>query len=232
MDRIFAELDALPTIIAKYIKAEEVLSETHDINTLTAIEKYIDDLRVYQVNLLMAIKNGEEFAFDELIQTKDIRNFIYHYSWHIFKFYNFQYREEDIIHEIKHQIFHTIKVNYRIYNKPNELSLLINSMRRWIKQKVGSELTEVYRPKVDDSLAAILIEDESHDASVSWVRETAQKLLDNEDLQIFELRFLQGLGYKEIGIEMNKSKDAMQRRYKKILRQLKAHLEVKREWQN
>lgn len=229
--QILSKLNSYPTIIQRYAEAIIIISESEDEVVIVAVEKFLDDLRDYQVNLLEDVKNGVESAFDELVQVKDIRNFIYHYAWHIRKYYNFRYKEEDIVNEIKHQIFLLIKKNYRIYNQPNEFSLLINSMRRWIKQKVGSELKELYRPKNDSYLSRINVEDDSFDHTEGWVRGIMAKILTPEDQKIFELRFFGGFGYKEIGVKLGKSKDAIKRRYEKNLTQIKGYLEGSGEWQ-
>lgn len=229
--KIVSDLDSKPTIIQKYAEAVNVISETDNNDLIAAIEKYLDDLRRYQVKLIQDIKDGEKSAFDRLLEVKDIRNFIYHYAWHIRKYFNFNYSEDDIVNEIKYQLFYTIKNNYRIYNQPNEISLLINSMRRWIKQKVSSELKETYRPKTDSYLPQLFIEDNSYDRTEPWVREIMEKILTDEDREVFELRFFKGMGYKQIGIQMGKSKDAIQRRYEKILRQIKGYLEGIGKWQ-
>lgn len=231
IEKIISDLNELPTIIQRYVQAVNMISDTDDNDLIAALEKYLDDLRIYQVNLLQAIKDGEEFAFDKLLEVKDIRNFIYHYAWHIRKFFQFNYSEKDIVNEIKYQLFYTVKSNYRIYDQPNEISLLINSMRRWIKQKVSSELRDTYKPKTDAFLPNLLIEDESYDRSEPWVRDIMKKILTPEDRLVFELRFFKGMGYKEIGVKMGKSKDAIQRRYEKILKQIKGYLEGIGRWQ-
>lgn len=228
---IISNLDSRATIIQRYLEAVDLLERTDDIEAIAALNKYVDDLRIYQVNLIQAVKDGKEFAFDELLEVKDIRNFIYHYAWHIRKFFQFNYSEADVVNEIKYQLFYTIKNNYRIYNQPNEISLLINSMRRWIKQKVGSELKDTYKPKTDSYLPQLFIEDQSYDGSETWVREVTRKILTTEDQEVFELRFFKGMGYKQIGDKMGKSKDAIQRRYEKILGQIKGHLEAIGKWQ-
>lgn len=231
IEQILDKLDAYPTLIQRYTEAVNLMSESEDEKVIAALEKYIDDLRVYQVGLIKAIKAGEETAFNDLLQVKDIRNFIYHYAWHIRKYYNYRYKEDDIINEIKYQIFLLVKNNYRLYNQPNEISLLINSMRRWIKQKVGSELKETYRPKSDSFLPPMSnIEDQSYDGTETWVKEVAAKILTPEDQKVFDLRFFNNWGYKKIGMEMGKSKDAIQRRYEKILLQIKGYLEGVGEW--
>lgn len=229
--RILSKLDSYPTIIQRYAEALIIISESDNEMVIAAIEKYLDDLKDYQVNLLQAIKDGEESAFHELVKVKDIRNFIYHYAWHIRKFYNYRYSEDDVVNEIKYQIFILVKKNYRIYNQPNEFSLLINSMRRWIKQKVSEELKELYRPKSDGYLSRINVEDETYDGTEDWVREIMTKILTPEDQKIFEYRFFGELGYKEIGLKVGKSKDAIKRRYEKNLAQIKGYLEGSGEWQ-
>lgn len=231
INEIIANLDSRATIIQRYIEAIELRNATGDKNAIAAIDKYLDELRSYQVDLLQGIKDGKEHAFDELLEVKDIRNFIYHYAWHIRKYFRFHYSEEDVVNEIKYQLFYSIKNNYRIYNQPNEFSLLINSMRRWIKQKVGNELKDTYRPKVDNFLPQLFIEDESYDGTETWVREVMDKILTDEDKRVFELRFFEGMGYKQIGIKMGKSKDAIQRRYEKILFLIKNYLEGIGKWQ-
>lgn len=231
IDKILSDLDSKKTIIQKIVEAEKQLKLADDPEVKTALEIYLDDLRVFQVDLIQAVKDGEEFAFEKLLEVKDIRNFIYHYAWHIRKFFNFRYSEKDIVNEIKYQLFYTVRNNYRIYNVPNEISLLINSMRRWIKQKVGEELTKSYKPKIDNYLPHLNIEDESYDRTESWVYEITEKILSIEDQRVFKLRFFDGYGYKHIGLETGKSKDAVQRRYEKILKQIKGYLEGIGKWQ-
>lgn len=231
IDKILSDLDSRVTVIQKYVEAVNLLTETDDPEIKAALEIYLEDLRVFQVDLIQAVKDGEEFAFDKLLEVKDIRNFIYHYAWHIRKFFNFRYSENDIVNEIKYQLFYTVRNNYRIYNVPNEISLLINSMRRWIRQKVGEELTKTYKPKMDNYLPQLVIEDESYDGTEGWVKEIAEKILTPEDQKVFELRFFEGLGYKDIGVKVGKSKDAIQRRYEKILKQIKGYLEGIGKWQ-
>jgi len=231
IDKIISDLDSKATIIERYAEAVNLLTTTKEEAIEAALEKYLEDMKNYQVGLIRGVQEGSDEAFEELTSVKDIRNFIYHYAWHIRKYYNFSYREADVVNEIKFQIFYTIKHNYRIYDQPNEFSLLINSMRRWIKQKVGSELTENYHPKTDSYLTTINIEDDSYDWSESWVREIMNKILSEDDRQIFEMRFFKGMKYKQIGEKIGKSKDAVQRRHEKIKKQIKGYLEGIEQWQ-
>lgn len=229
---IISGIKSLPTIIEKYKRAKEILySKTENDLLIKEVEGFLEELRDYQVNLLNAIKEGKDYAFDELLNVKDIKNFIHHYAWHIRKFYRFQYREFDIVNEIKYQIYYTIKKNYKIYNQPNEFSLLINSMRKWIKQKVGSGLKDTYKPKKDELLPILFLEDDSYDYSEKFVREVIEQLLTPEDQIVFKLRFFEGMGYKQIGLRLGRSKDTIQRRYEKTLKQIKGYMEDIGKWQ-
>lgn len=224
-EEVIRRIDANKTIIKKFTMANELLAETNDEETSKAINKYLDDLRDYQVNIILRIKNGDEKAFEEFLNIKDIQNFIYHYAWHIRKYFRFYFTEDDVVHEIQYQMYYIIRKNYRIYNQPNEISLLINSMRSWIRQKVSKELTANYKPKRDMTLSNYYIEDKTQDTSEFFVREIMDEVLSEEDKEIFELRFFCGYGYKQIGQMVGKSKDAIQRRYNKILEQIKDYLE-------
>lgn len=225
IDEVIRRIDANETLIKKFTVAKELLAETNDEETSKAIEKYLNDLRDYQVDILLRIKSGDEKAFEEFLNIKDIRNFVYYYAWHIRKYFRFYFSEDDVVHEIQYQMYYIIRKNYRIYNQPNEISLLINSMRSWIRQKVSGELLADYKPKKDMMLSNYNVEDQSQDTSELWVREIMDKTLSEEDTEIFELRFFDGYGYKQIGQMVGKSKDAIQRRYNKILDQIKDYLE-------
>ena len=229
---IISDLDSKSTLIQRYDEAIKLIDRTKDVEVANALENYLDRLREYQVSMIQKVKDGDEEAFNQLMEVKDIRNFIYHYAYHIRKYFNFSYKEIDVVNEIRYQIYYTIRHNYRIYNQPNEISLLINSMRRWIKQKVSSELKEVYSPKCDNYLPHLSIEDTSYDGTEKWVREVIEKTLSPEDRQIFELKFFDDEKYRRIAEKVDKSYDVVVRRYRRSLKIIKKYLEVQRNGDN
>lgn len=228
---IISDLDSKQTFKEKYEEALNLIDKMNDPEIVNALEDYLETMREYQVSIIQRIKEGDEDAFEELLKVKDIRNFIYYYAYHIRKFFNFSYKETDIVSEIRFQIYYTIKQNYRIYNQPNEISLLINSMRRWIKQKVGSELKDVYSPKDDNYLPHLSIEDTSYDGSEKWIREVARKHLSLEDQEIFERRFFGDETFYDISVKVGKSQDAIIRRYRRVLKTFKKNIWRYKEWQ-
>lgn len=206
--------------ITKYLKKDDELTE----NEIILLKQKQIEIKNYAVGLLTSIKNGDNNAFEELLKIRDIRNFIYHYSFHIRKYHKFRYSENDVIHEIKFQMYYHISQNYRIYNEPHEFSLLIGSMRNWIKPKVSNALKTIYKPKDDDYITETYLEETEYDDSELIVRDYMNCYLDEYEQVIFELRFFKQMNLVDIGEQVGKGKDSVARRYEKILLKLKEEL--------
>lgn len=195
-----------------------------DEEYLKYLNDYENEIQKYSVDLLEDIVIGDNQAFDDFLKIKDIRNFIYYYAYHINKYHKFRFHNETIVHEIKVQIYNHIIRNYRIYYEPHEFSLLINSMRKWLKLKVNESIKIVFMPKNDERLNQSFLDAECEDSDDFVVRDLMERYLDEEEKQVFELRFFDNMGYVEIGEEMGFSKDTAQRRYNKCLEKLKEYL--------
>lgn len=202
-------------------KLNRRLDNSNDLIEISEILQELDEIKDYSVSLIKGVKDSDEFAFEELMKTKDIRNFIYYYAYAINKYHKFCYDEETVVYEIKYNIFNHIKTRYRIYNKPNELSLLIVSMRKWIRGRVSNSLKEHNFPKTDDNICNKTIEVIDNDSTELLVDELVEKCLNDEEKIIFDLRFYKSMGLVEIGNIIGMSKDSVRRKYKKALDKMK-----------
>lgn len=191
------------------------------------LRKFKNDIRMYIVPLIKRVKNKDDGAFEELLETKDMRNFIHHHAYHTGKYFRFKYKQDDIFHEMKVQIFYHIVKNYRIYNEPHEMGLLIMSMRSWIRLKVSEALRSTYKPKDDEYIDSEVMDlAEIQDTSEKSIERIADEYLDDEEREVFEKRFFEDKLLVEIGNEMGFSKDTASRRYKNSLEKLKRALEL------
>lgn len=179
-----------------------------------------DAIREFSVSLLERVKNKDDGAFDDLMSIKDMRNFLYFYTYHIREYHKFKYEKHNVLHEVRYQIFYHVVNNYRIYDEPHEISLLITSMRNWIRQKVSTSLKSTYSPKVDEKLDSVFLEETENDESEILVRDLLIRYLNEEEQLVFELKFFHGKGFVEIGQAIGASKDTAQRRYKRALGKL------------
>lgn len=193
------------------------IKTTKDEEEKKRLIEYEDQIRVYSVFLLDRVKNREEGAFEELMRIKDMRNFLHFYTYHIREFYKFKYGKQNVLHEVQFQIFYHVVNNYRIYNEPHEISLLITSMRGWIRQKVAGALKITYSPKSDEKIDSAFLEETEMDNSELLVRDLMDRYLDETEKKVFEMKFFENKGYVEIGVEIGASKDTAQRRYKRAL---------------
>ena len=209
--------------IFKYLrKLDEKIAKCDNLIDLLELEQEKDSIKEFSVGILQRIKDGDEFAFNELIQLKDIRNFIYYYAYCIGKYHKFFYDEEIIVQEIMYQLFYHIKKNYRIYYQPNEISLLIVSMRGWIRQNVSKSLKRNFFPKRDEYLKTSNVEEDEDCFSDVFVEDYLdQSGLTERERKVFQLRFYDMYGYVEIGKIMGFSKDSAQRSYIKALEKIK-----------
>jgi hypothetical protein len=194
------------------------IATTNDLIEKKQFEIYEDRIREFSVSLLLKVKSKEEGAFEELMNIKDMRNFLHFYTYHIREFQKFRYSKQNVLHEVRFQIFYHVVNNYRIYEEPHEISLLITSMRNWIRQKVSYALKNTYNPKDDEKLDQVFLESSALDDSEILVRDLVERYLDDEEEKVFELRFFEGRGFVEIGRAIGSSKDTAQRRYKRALR--------------
>lgn len=211
-------------IYKEIMKIEKKLDKCNDLIEINNLLNDLEGIREYSVSLIEKVKNSDEKAFEELMQTKDMRNFIYYYAFAINKYHKFFYDEEVVIHEIKFNIFNHIKTRYRIYNKPNEISLLIVSMRKWIRGRVSNSLKEYYFPKKDENISKKVIEVVDHDSSKFIIDEIVDSCLEKKEKDVFELRFYNRMGLVETGRELGISKDSVSRRYKKALKKIKEEI--------
>jgi predicted DNA-binding protein (UPF0251 family) len=232
LNLLLKKVEESETFLEKINLLKDALLVTNNFHESKVIKNEIDKFRVYSVKLLEDVKKSDDDAFNELVNIKDIRNFTYHYAYHIEKYHRYKYKLDYIVDEIKMNIFYHIKRNYRIYDEPHELSLLINSMRGWIKHKVSEGLKSTYKPKDDDYISEIYVEDTSYDETEFHVREIVKEFLDEEELKVFELRFFSNMNYDDIAAIVGKSRATCQRIYvNKIKRKLKKCLGEMKKWE-
>jgi DNA-directed RNA polymerase specialized sigma24 family protein len=98
-------------------------------------------------------------------------------------------------------------------------------MRKWIKQKVSAALKDTYKPKMDDYLPELSIQDKSYDHTEKQIMELAEELLDGEYLEVFKLKLFEDKTLEQISKIVGKSIDTCKRRYDKALRIIKKHVE-------
>ncbi|QQO38714.1 RNA polymerase sigma factor [Bacillus phage BCPST] len=222
------EVDKNRTFADK-IKVARKLKKEHKKDELVvkAVDHYLDSIRVYVVDLLERIKESDNDAWEEFSDLPDIRNFIHYYTHSIGEFYKFRYSMDIILHEVRWQMFYHIKKNYRPYNDTDEISLLIHSMRSWIKFKVGKAISQVYKPKnpEEEFLPNTEIIDDSHDESKFETLEIAKSLLDDECYQVLCYKVLDEFSLIKIGELMGFSDDTAKRRYEKAIKTIKNYYE-------
>lgn len=206
-------------------KITKNISESKDEKEIKELKEYKNAIKEFSVSLLLDVKNKKESSFEEIMNLRDMRNFLYHYSYHIMKYHNFRYSKIDVIHEIKFQVYHHIVNNYRIYNEPHEISLLIMSMRGWIRQKVSNSLKEIYHPKRDEYLETEFTEGYQFIDDKAYVFDLIDRCLNEEERLVFIKKFFDDKIFSEIGREMGVSKDTAQRRYKSALEKIRFVLE-------
>lgn len=196
------------------------IATTDDLKIKGELELYEDRIREFSVSLLKRVKARENGAFEELMSLKDMKNFLHFYAYHIRDYHKFRYSKQNVLHEIRFQIFYHVVNNYRIYNEPHEISLLITSMRNWIRQKVSTALKNTYNPKDDEKLDQVFLVGDATDDTEVLVWDLIDRYLDKEEKTVFELKFFEERGFVEIGKFIGASKDTAQRRYKKALNKL------------
>lgn len=185
------------------------------------IYEYKNKLREYTVGLIEGIKNGDNDCFDELMEIKDMKNFVYYYTFHIRKFHRYKHPEDEVMHEVMIIVFKHIKYNYRIYNEPHEVSLLINSMRTKVRFEASSELSNMNpyssysSPSESNSYS-----DEEFIKEITF-DDMIERHLNNEESKIVEMRIRHGLAFHEIGSALGYSKDTAFRRYRRAIHKLK-----------
>lgn len=188
------------------------------------LQRHLEGLKEYSVGIIEEIRENKEFAFEKLIMSRDIRNFCYYYAYHIAKYHNFYFTKEETLVEIYNQLFLHLKRNYRVYDEPHEFSLIINSMRGWIRYKVSNALVKVNSKMDRDTLEHTFIEEDVNYSDFE-VDELAQKVLNEEEYSVFTKRFFDYMIYKDIGRDMGYSKDSAQRTYFRALEKIKDQIE-------
>lgn len=229
IDEIISDINKKKTVRDKIAEARKIKEESNDEFVHLAINTYLDKLKMEIVTILEGIKNSDDESFEKLLKIKDIKNFIHYYAYQICEYHVRRYKLDDIVSEIKFQLFYHIKKNYRIYYEVDELSLLINSMRQWIKFKTSDALKTVYKPKKleEDYLPELFIEDMSYDGSHIEIMELAEQLLEEKYLTVFKLRLNEDLTFEAIGEIIGMSVDTSKRRWDKSLEIFKDYYESK-----
>lgn len=217
---------------AIYLEIRKLRSEISKGINVKDNEEKLTKIRDYSVDLLNRIKNKEDEAFNELIQLKDIRNFIYHYSFYIRKYHKFKVDEQNVLHELRFQIFYHISQNYRIYNEPHEISLLIVSMRSWIRQKVSRSLKGEYDALNDAPIDPKYLEDNNSDFTKVMVDEILDDYLDDQENDVFKLRFYGNYQFNQIGEMLGISIHKSRRTFERAKLKLKSVLEKEGEDSN
>jgi hypothetical protein len=226
---LIKEIDSNRTYADK-IRAARTVRKENEENELVikAVDHYLDSIRIHVNSLLSRIKESDNEAWEEFSELPDIRNFMHYYTHNIGEFYRFRYSMEVILNEVRLQMFYHIKRNYRPYDKVDEISLLIHSMRSWIKFKVGKGLSSVYKPKKEEEqfLPNIELIDETIDETKEEMLEIAQGLLTEECYKVFYHKIVDDFTLTKIGEVMGFSVDTAKRRYDKSIVIMKEYYET------
>ena len=226
---LIEEVDKNRTYADK-IKAARELKKNHENNELviSAADHYLESIKIHVNSLIKRIKESDNEAWDEFSELPDVRNFMHYYTHNIGEFYRFKYSMEVILNEVRLQVFYHIKKNYRPYNKIDELSLVIHSMRSWIKFKVGKGLNSVYKPKKEEEqfLPNIELVDETIDETKNEMLEVAENLLDKECYTVLYHKIVDDYTLTKIGEIMGFSVDTAKRRYDKSIKIMKDYYET------
>lgn len=224
-DQFYTQLSEFETINERILYCHSIVKNSFNKSVVKEAQSFLDFTKDWATSLLERIKSGDADAFDELIETRDIRNFVHHYAYHIGKYHHFNYDKLEIVNEIHIQMFYHIKKNYRIYNEPHEISLLIMSMRNWIRQKVSKILTKNNISEIHEEFNERSVSEKWRDESEITLEEILNKCLTEEERIVFDLRFYDDLTFVGMGEKLGKSKDTMQRKYLSILDKIKNYME-------
>ncbi|AKA61453.1 RNA polymerase sigma factor [Bacillus phage Stahl] len=219
------QIEEFNSVNEKVLFCQSIIENSSNDEVVKSAQSFLDYTRDWAVSMIEKIKEGDENAFDELINVKDMRNFIHHYAYHIDKFHHFNFDTNEIVNEIVVQMFYHVKKNYRIYHEPHELSLLIVSMRGWIRQKVSKILVDNNVADSHEEFNERSVSEKWKDESDITLEEVLEKCLTDDERIIFDLRFHDDLTFVKMGEQMGKSKDTMQRKYLAIIDKIKNYLE-------
>lgn len=180
-------------------------------------------LQQYSTEIIKGIKRGDDKAFDDFLNILDVKKCVNQITRTIYNKFDANVSVDVIKNELNILIYHFIKTNYRIYNQPNEIQMVLVSMYGWLGGKASKRIYNNLYPKIDEYLGCCDMMEYNALAEVE-LKIALQEILTEEEYKLFEDRYVENKTFTEIGKEMNLAESTIRNRHKLLLEKIKISL--------
>ena len=200
-ERRGGELNFHDTSIRSYLAGNRTSEELHSVQK-------------FSVDIITGIKRGDDEAFREFLEILDVKMCINKITGNIYRKFD-NVTVEAIKNELNVLIFNFIKNNYRTYNQPNEIQMLLIAMYGWLGGKASKVIYDNLKNKNDNYLGCWEMMDRDLIAEVELMVAIEQTLTKDE-FTLFKARYIEGYTQQEVADELGVTRQAIQKREKAI----------------
>lgn len=185
----------------------------------------LEQVRHFLCDVISRAKTGDDEAFRQLMEIKDIKLFIQHVTSKVVRKLDHKVPRDIVVAEVQYAIYDFLSTYYKASKKPTEIQSLITALFKWLPSKVAVSLSDMVRPKQDEPISI------ASDKSLSVPSNTDFNLFISETLTLEEYKLYQDIYVDcksniQISKEMNVAEGTVRYRNKQLLSKLRAELSI------
>ena len=202
----------------KNMTVREYLSEERSTCELEQVRHFLCDV-------ISKAKEGDDEAFRQLLEIKDIKLFMNHVATKVARKLDNKVPKDVVLVEVQYSLYSFLHTYYKNGQKPTEIQSLITAMYKWLPSKVAVSLTDMVIPKKDENLGVdtdmMLAVHTSMDFDL-FIAET----LTSEEYRLYRDIYVDCKSNMQISREMHVAEGTIRYRNKQLLCKLRDELTV------
>ena len=202
----------------KNMTVREYLSEERSTCELEQVRHFLCDV-------ISKAKEGDDEAFRQLLEIKDIKLFMNHVATKVARKLDNKVPKDVVLVEVQYSLYSFLHTYYKNGQKPTEIQSLITAMYKWLPSKVAVSLTDMVIPKKDENLGVdtdmMLAVHTSMDFDL-FIAET----LTSEEYRLYRDIYVDCKSNMQISREMHVAEGTIRYKNKQLLCKLRDELTV------
>ena len=185
----------------------------------------LEQVRHFLCEVISKAKEGDDEAFRQLLEIKDIKLFMNHVATKVARKLDNKVPKDVVLVEVQYSLYSFLHTYYKNGQKPTEIQSLITAMYKWLPSKVAVSLTDMVIPKKDENLGVdtdmMLAVHTSMDFDL-FIAET----LTSEDYRLYRDIYVDCKSNMQISREMHVAEGTIRYKNKQLLCKLRDELTV------
>lgn len=185
----------------------------------------LEQVRHFLCEVISKAKEGDDEAFRQLLEIKDIKLFMNHVATKVARKLDNKVPKDVVLVEVQYSLYSFLHTYYKNGQKPTEIQSLITAMYKWLPSKVAVSLTDMVIPKKDENLGVdtdmMLAVHTSMDFDL-FIAET----LTSEEYRLYRDIYVDCKSNMQISREMHVAEGTIRYKNKQLLCKLRDELTV------